>query len=78
MIVVQDHRGYFEPAYVRVDRIEGNVIYGRLASVIELVSGARWGNRVEMDETDLMDWVLSKKDGSIEGDILGKFLAIVH
>jgi hypothetical protein len=31
-----------------------------------------------MDETDLMDWVLSKKDGSIEGDILGKFLAIVH
>jgi hypothetical protein len=77
MIVVQDERGFFEPAYVRVSHIEGSMIYGRLDSVIDLVRGARFGSRAEMDESNLVDWVLASRDGSVEGNILGKYLAIL-
>jgi hypothetical protein len=77
MIVVQDDRGFFEPAYVRVERIERGVVSGRLASDIVVVRGYMRGGRVEMNEANLLDWVLSNRDGSMEGSILGKYLAVL-
>ena len=57
-----------------LDSIAGTRVVGRLWSDVRTVSGYRRGQRYEMDERDLVDWMVANPDGSEEGNVVGKFL----
>jgi hypothetical protein len=39
-----------------------------------IVSGFKLGQTYTFNESDLIDWFISKPDGSEEGNVVGKFL----
>ncbi len=69
-----DPRGGMEQVFVRVSRIEGDKISGTIASQVQLVAGYRFGQQYTFPESALIDWLISKPDGSEEGNVVGKFL----
>jgi hypothetical protein len=71
---LQDDAGHFEQAFIHVEGITGDVISGTIASDINLVRGFRHGDHFELKEAALVDWLISKPDGSEEGNLVGKFL----
>ncbi len=72
--VVRDSAGRFEQIFILVDQIDGNVVKGRIASEILAVDGYRHGQPHTFHEADIVDWLISKPDGSEEGNFVGKFL----
>lgn len=72
--VLTDSLGRREQVFVAVDTIAGDRIEGRIWSDIELVRGYHLGQRYELADRDLLDWMISKPDGSEEGNLVGKFL----
>jgi hypothetical protein len=63
-----------EQLFVAVDRIADNVIDGRIASDITLISGYKSNDPIRVPEPEIVDWLITKPDGSEEGNIVGKFL----
>lgn len=45
---------------------------------MNLVRQYRRGDHNELKEADLVDWLISKPDGSEEGNVVGKFLDTLH
>lgn len=66
--------GQEETVFVLVERIAGDQITGRIASDILGVSGYKAGDPYTLSEHDLIDWVITRPDGSEEGNLVGKFL----
>jgi hypothetical protein len=71
---LRDETGREEQVFIAVDSILGSHIFGRIASDISTVSGYRYGEPYELTEAALLDWLISKPDGSEEGNFVGKFL----
>jgi hypothetical protein len=71
---LRDERGRFEQVFVHVEHIVGDVIAGSLASDINLVRHYKRGDHFELKEGELVDWLISKPDGSEEGNLVGKYL----
>jgi Uncharacterized protein conserved in bacteria len=69
-----DEQKKIEQIFVTVDSIRTTRIYGRIASQIEIVHGYRYGQPIDLAESDLMDWMFAKPDGSEEGNVVGKFM----
>jgi len=69
-----DARGRIEVAFVRVTRVVDGKITGRIASEIAVVHGYKEGDQYTLPEGELVDWTISKPDGSEEGNVVGKFL----
>ena len=72
--VLFDRRRRFEQVFVLVDRIDDGMITGRIANEIEMVAGYKRGNVHRFPERDVVDWMITKPDGSEEGNFVGKFL----
>jgi hypothetical protein len=68
-----DSERHWEQVFVRVQTIEGGLITGVISSQIMIVSGFRAGQAYTFKESALMDWLISKADGSEEGNVVGKF-----
>src|SRR5262249_21641951 len=66
--------GRVELAFVRVQRIEGDQITGRIVTNIRNVTGYKAGDTYTLSERDMVDWVIVRPDGSEEGNLVGKFL----
>jgi hypothetical protein len=66
--------GQEEMVFVLVQRIEGDQITGRIVSDILGVTGYKAGDTYTLSERDLIDWVITRPDGSEEGNLVGKFL----
>jgi hypothetical protein len=66
--------GRFEAVFISVTQIEGDRITGRIANDILTVAGYKEGDLFTLSETDLIDWVILRPDGSEEGNVVGKFL----
>jgi len=65
----------YEQVFVRVDRIDDDsAIHGRIASEITSVSGYRNNDPIVVADADVLDWTISRPDGSEEGNFVGKFL----
>jgi hypothetical protein len=73
-VILRDTAQRFEQIFVLVDRIESGVVTGRIASDILAVDGYRRGAGLTFRETEVVDWLISKPDGSEEGNFVGKFL----
>jgi uncharacterized protein YegJ (DUF2314 family) len=71
---LRDHTGRIEQAFVAVDSVSEGRIYGRIWSQILVVDGYRLGQPYDFPETDLIDWMIARPDGTTEGNIVGRFL----
>jgi hypothetical protein len=71
---LHDAAGHSEQVFVVVDSILGGRIVGRIWSEIGAVATYRRGQRHEVDEASLVDWMVAKPDGSEEGNVVGKFI----
>lgn len=73
-IRLNDPQGRFEQAFVKVNSWTGSVIKGTLASDMDLVKKYKRGDVLTCRESQVMDWTISKPDGTEEGNFVGKFL----
>lgn len=64
----------FEQVFIAVKEIKDGKISGVIASEIHLVSGYREGDAYSFPESELIDWTISKPDGTEEGNFVGNFL----
>ena len=64
----------FEQVFIAVREIKDGRISGVIASEIHLVTGYRAGDAYSFPETELIDWTISKPDGTEEGNFVGNFL----
>ncbi|MCU1266066.1 MAG: hypothetical protein JWM21_2384 [Acidobacteria bacterium] len=71
---LHDDGGHWEQVFIEVKEIKDGVIKGLIASDIETVSGYKAGDKYSLPETELMDWTVSKPDGTEEGNFVGNFL----
>jgi hypothetical protein len=66
--------GVLEQVFIAVERINDGKITGTISSNLALVKDYKRGQRYTLAETDLLDWLISKPDGTEEGNFVGKFL----
>jgi uncharacterized protein DUF2314 len=71
---LRDPQGRWEQVFLHVRAIRDHRVIGTIASEIQRVSGYKRGQEYSCDEDELLDWLISKPDGSEEGNVVGKFL----
>ena len=71
---VRDAQGRWEQVFLHVRAIEDHKVIGEIATDIQRVRGYERGQEYSCDEDELLDWLISKPDGSEEGNVVGKFL----
>ncbi|MBP7865987.1 MAG: TonB family protein [Acidobacteria bacterium] len=69
-----DEHRRFEQVFVAVDSITDGVVDGRIWSEPSLIPGYKLRDRIRVKESELIDWTISKPDGSEEGNFVGKFI----
>jgi hypothetical protein len=69
-----DAAGRSEMVFLAVDSLRGDRIFGRIWNQIHVVHGYRLYDRYTVKERALLDWLITKPDGSEEGNVVGKFL----
>jgi uncharacterized protein YegJ (DUF2314 family) len=63
-----------EQVFIAVDTIRDGRISGKIWNRVDVVHGFHLGDRYSLPESDLRDWLITKPDGSEEGNFVGKFL----
>lgn len=71
---LMDARGNTEQVFIAVSSIENGKVTGRIWNDLMHVTGYRRGQTYSFSETVLIDWLITKPDGSEEGNVVGKFL----
>jgi hypothetical protein len=71
---LHDSHERVEQAFVAVEAIVSGTIRGRIANEITLVAGYHFNQQVEVRESAVVDWLISRPDGSEEGNYYGKSL----
>jgi hypothetical protein len=69
-----DSQGHQEQVFIRVQSIKEGLVTGVISSQITVVSGFKAGGMYTCKESEVIDWLISKPDGSEEGNVVGKFL----
>jgi hypothetical protein len=72
--VLHDSAGRFEQVFVVVDSIGKTEVYGRIWDQIAIVHGYQLLQPYAVPEAEIIDWMISKPDGSEEGNWSGKFI----
>jgi len=72
--LVRDQKGHFEYVFVVVQRIARDSVTGQIATQLLLVRSYHEGDTISFPEAEVLDWMISKPDGSEEGNLVGKFL----
>jgi hypothetical protein len=72
-ILVRDE-AHFEQVFLLVDHIADGTITGHISSDVSTLRGFKSGDLYSCAEREIIDWVISKPDGSEEGNVVGKFL----
>jgi tetratricopeptide (TPR) repeat protein len=70
---IGDSTNHFEQVFVSVSGWSGTTITGTLSSQVRL-QGYKEGDTLKLDESNILDWTISKPDGTEEGNLIGKFL----
>lgn len=71
---LRDKEGRTEQVFIAVTSIEKTTIKGIIFSQIQLVEGYAMRQPYSFPEAELVDWLITKPDGSEEGNLVGKFL----
>lgn len=64
----------FEIVFIAVKQIKNGRISGLIWNDLSVVKKYKNGDEYSFPEKDLMDWTITKPDGSEEGNVVGKFL----
>lgn len=64
----------FEQVFIAVKEIKDGKIKGLIWSDVQLVPGYRKGDSYTFAESELIDWTISRPDGTEEGNFVGNFL----
>lgn len=67
-------RTRFEVVLVAADSITNGTVKGRLFIQPLLDIGYRFGDPISFPESKIIDWTIVHRDGSLEGNVVGKFL----
>ena len=73
-VQLKDAKGHSERVFMQVAEIRGTTVFGSIANDIFLVDGFKAGQKYSVDESEILDWLIAKPDGSEEGNFVGKFL----
>jgi uncharacterized protein YegJ (DUF2314 family) len=71
---LHDSLNRFEQVFIAVAEIKDGKIVGLIASQIRLLTQYRQGDSYSFPESELVDWTISKPDGTEEGNFVGNFL----
>ncbi len=73
---IKDPDGTFEQVFIYVSAIdpEKKTITGKVSNDLGRVKTFKKGQTVTFPESEMLDWTISKPDGSEEGNFIGKFL----
>lgn len=71
---LSDRKGNVEQVFVAVKTIRDGVATGRRWNDVMHVEGFRRGDTFTFHEHEMIDWLITKPDGSEEGNAVGKFL----
>jgi hypothetical protein len=69
-----DSLKHHEQVFLAVESIVGERLHGSIANDITTVRGFKRGDSYTVPESDLVDWLIAKPDGSEEGNIVGTFM----
>ncbi len=71
---LRDKDGKWEQAFIAVESITNGNVTGIISSDLTLVKGFKAKDRYTFPETEMLDWLISKPDGTEEGNVVGIFL----
>ena len=69
-----DEAGRRETVFLAVDSLARDSVYGRIWNQVNVVRGYRLRDSHAIAETELLDWLITRPDGSEEGNFVGNFL----
>ncbi len=69
-----DAGGRFEQVFIAVKEIKDGKIKGLIWSDLQLVAGYKQGDSYTFPESELVDWTITRPDGTEDGNVVGKFL----
>jgi hypothetical protein len=73
-ILLTGDRGQLEYLFVAVDRIENNDIHGRVWNEVRQIKYLYHGAPIALPEDSISDWLITKPDGTEEGNLIGKYM----
>ena len=73
-IKLYDPSKKYEQAFVKVTSWKGEIIQGILSSELSLIHNHSKFEKLTCNESEILDWTISKPDGTEEGNFVGKFL----
>jgi len=73
-VELKDTAGHREMVFLAVDSLARDSIFGRIWNQIHVVRGYQMRDPHALHEAELLDWLITKPDGSEEGNVVGKFL----
>jgi uncharacterized protein YegJ (DUF2314 family) len=76
--VLRDKAGREEQMFVGVRSIKRGVVSGVLANDPAWVSGYKNGDPYTFPEKEMLDWTITRPDGTEEGNVVGNFLETYH
>jgi hypothetical protein len=71
---LRDPAGRWEQVFIQVHSIMDQTVIGEIASDVRFVSGYEFGQEYSFDESEMIDWLITRPNGSEEGNVVGKFL----
>jgi len=77
-IELREENGRKQQAYIEVAEIKDGTIKGVIASNIRNLTKYRRGDKYSVPESEMIDWIIAKPDGTEEGNFVGKFLNEYH
>ena len=71
---LRDTVGRMEQVFMAVDSLTDARLYGSVASQIGLIQGYQYGQRITVPTDSILDWLISRPDGTEEGNFVGNYL----
>lgn len=70
----KDAEGHQEIGFIKVARMAGDTVFGNLASTLTVVRGVPPNALWRVQDQSVLDWLISRPDGTEEGNVVGTFL----
>lgn len=73
-VKLRDDKGRIEQAFIEVKEIIDGIVKGLITDEVTFVTKYKKGDEYTFPESELIDWRITKPNGTQEGNFVGKFL----
>lgn len=73
-VELRDGEGRSERVFLVVDEITKAIVHGRIWNEVVTVEGFKFGQQYSVPESEVIDWTITRPDGTEEGNYIGKFI----